>query len=164
MAGMATATKRKTPAKGKPPPKRAAKPAARPSRPFLRFYHSAQLRKKTLSVLDRIERAQDATAHRDDLAGVVVELTNDGLDFYFMGPLRLARAGFVLEQSANVGMKGVPGHRPHGRPATAFRVRLHPAVHALTTSGRKEKQSCRNSRFPGPWSLSAATPCWAPSR
>jgi hypothetical protein len=24
-----------------------------------------------------------------------------------MGPLRLARAGFVLEQSANVGMKGV---------------------------------------------------------
>ena len=107
MAGMATATKRKTPAKGKRPPKRASKPAARPSRPFLRFYHSAELRRKTLSVLDRIERAQDATAHRDDLADVVVELTNDGLDFYFMGPLRLAEAGFVLEQSANVGMKGV---------------------------------------------------------
>ena len=107
MAGMATASKRKTPSKGKPPPKRASKPAARPSRPFLRFYHSAELRKRTLSVLDRIERAQDATVHRDDLAEVVVELTNDGLDFYFMRPLRLAEAGFVLEQSANVGMKGV---------------------------------------------------------
>jgi hypothetical protein len=104
MVGMATATKRKLPSKGKRPPKRAAKPA---TRPFLRFYHSAQLRKKTLSVLDRVEGAKDATAHRDDLAEVVVELTNDGLDFYFMGPLRLARAGFVLEQSANVGMKGV---------------------------------------------------------
>lgn len=107
MAGMATATKRKTPSKGKRPPKPASKPAARPSRPFLRFYHSAELRKKTLSVLDRVERAKDATSHRGELAEVVVELTNDGLDFYFMGPLRLARAGFVLEQSANVGMKGV---------------------------------------------------------
>jgi len=107
MAGMATATKRKTPSKGKRPPKPASKPAARPSRPFLRFYHSAELRKKTLSVLDRVERAKDATSHRGELAEVVVELTNDGLDFYFMGPLRLAKAGFVLEQSANVGMKGV---------------------------------------------------------
>ena len=107
MAGMATATKRKTPAKGKRPSERAPKPAARPSRPFLRFYHSAELRKKTLSVLDRVERAKDATAHRGELADVVVELTNEGLDSYFMGPLRLAKAGFVLEQSANVGMKGV---------------------------------------------------------
>jgi hypothetical protein len=104
MADMATATKRETPSKAKRPPRPASKPAARPS---LRFYHSAELRRKTLSVLDRIERAKDATAHRDELAEVVVELTNDGLDFYFMGPLRLSRAGFVLEQSANVGMKGV---------------------------------------------------------
>lgn len=104
MAGMATAKKRKTPLKAKRPPGPASKPAARP---FLRFYHSAELRRKTLSVLDRIERAKDATTHRDELADVVVELTNDGLDFYFMGPLRLAEAGFVLEQSANVGVMGV---------------------------------------------------------
>jgi len=45
--------------------------------------------------------------HRDALADVVVELTNSGMDFYFMRPLKLAKAGFILEQSANLGMKGV---------------------------------------------------------
>lgn len=54
-----------------------------------------------------MEKARDATAHRDALADVVVELTNSGLDFYFMRPLRLAKAGFIVEQSAALGMAGV---------------------------------------------------------
>ena len=58
-------------------------------------------------MLDRLETVQDATAHRDALADVVVELTSSGLDFYFMKPLKDAKAGFVLEQTASLGMKGV---------------------------------------------------------
>ena len=93
--------------KRKPSPKRAAKPAASSPRPFLRFYYPEGLHKKTLSVLGRLEKADDATTHRDALADVVVELTNSGLDAYFMTPLRQARAGFIVEQSAKLGMVGV---------------------------------------------------------
>ncbi len=35
-----------------------------------------------------------------------MELTNSGLDYYFMRPLKLAKTGFIVEQSANVGMAG----------------------------------------------------------
>ncbi len=76
------------------------------SKPFLRFYHSEALRKKTLSLLSNIEQAQDAVAHRDALADLVVALTNAGLDYYFMKQLKLARPGMVVEQLANLGMAG----------------------------------------------------------
>jgi hypothetical protein len=104
---MATSSKRKTPSKGKTSSRLPLKKSAPSSKPFLRFYHSEGLRKKTLSLLGTLEQAQDATAHRDALADVVVELTNSGMDFYLMRPLKLAKVGFILEQSANVGMTGV---------------------------------------------------------
>jgi hypothetical protein len=75
--------------------------------PFLRFYHGKALRKSTLSLLATLEQARDATAHRDALADVIVELTNTGMDYYFMKPLKLAKAGFIVQQSANIGLAGV---------------------------------------------------------
>lgn len=100
---MATSAKPKPKAKAPPKPKR---PAGPPSPPFLRFFHPEPLRKKTLSVLAALEGAEDATAHRDALADVVVELTNSGLDAYFMKPLKQAKAGFITEQSASLGLSG----------------------------------------------------------
>jgi hypothetical protein len=79
----------------------AAGPAARP---FLRFYHSEELHRKAILVLTTLESARDPTAHRGALANIVVELTNSGLDYYFLKPLKVAKAGFVLEQSASLGM------------------------------------------------------------
>ena len=35
-----------------------------------------------------------------------MELTNAGLDYYFMKQLKLAKPGFLVEQSANLGMAG----------------------------------------------------------
>jgi hypothetical protein len=55
-------------------------------------------------VLTTLESARDPTAHRGALANIVVELTNSGLDYYFLKPLKVAKAGFVLEQSASLGM------------------------------------------------------------
>jgi hypothetical protein len=107
MANLPARSKRTTPAKGKNSPRPASRPSAPSSGPFLRFYHSEGLRKKTLSLLGAIEQAPDATTHRDALAEVVVELTNSGMDFYFMKPLKLAKAGFMVEQSARLGMTGV---------------------------------------------------------
>ena len=89
------------------PRKPASKPAARSARPFLRFYYSGSLHKKTLALLGKVERARDPAAHRDALADIVVELANSGLDYYFMKPLKRARTGFILEQSASLGMAGV---------------------------------------------------------
>jgi hypothetical protein len=103
MTDMAAPSKRKSPPLRKKPGRR----SAQPSEPFLRFYHSKALRKNTLSLLDTLERAQDATAHRDALADVIVELTNSGMDAYFMEPLKLAKAGFIVQQSATIGMAGV---------------------------------------------------------
>ena len=100
---MAAPAKRKIPTKGKPP----SKPAAVSPRPSLRFYHSAELRNETLALLGKIEKSRDASVHRDALADIVVELTNSGLEAYFLKPLKLANAGFIVEQSAGLGMKGV---------------------------------------------------------
>jgi hypothetical protein len=58
-------------------------------------------------VLTTLESAHDPTAHRDALADLAVELTNSGLHYYFIKPLKVAKAGFILEQSASIGMLGV---------------------------------------------------------
>lgn len=72
--------------------------------PFLRFYHSADLRAKTLAVITSIEAAEDGRQHRRALADVVCELTDSGMDYYFLRPLKIAGAGFFVEQSASMGM------------------------------------------------------------
>ncbi len=105
MAAMPSFLQRSRAAQGK----RARAPAASSgpaAAPYLRFYHSASLRKKTLSVLDALERAPNPVRHRDALADVVVELTQSGLDYFFMQPLKRAGTGFILQQSAKLGMAG----------------------------------------------------------
>lgn len=99
------------------PSKRVSKPAAKPRAaapskpakkelPFLRFYHSEALRTKTLAVLTTLEHAPDPTEHRDALAQLVVELNDAGMNYCFMKPLKLAKPGFIVEQSAGLGMAG----------------------------------------------------------
>jgi len=99
---MATSSTRRSAAHGK----QTSDHSGLSSKPFLRFYHSAGLRKKTLLVLNTLEQAEDATAHRGALADVVVELTGSGMDYYFMQPLKLAKVGFIVQQSANLGLAG----------------------------------------------------------
>jgi len=85
-------------------PRKAAAPAAGP---FLRFYHSQELRVRTLAVLLAVESADEATAFSGDLSELVLELTNSGLDQYFLQPLKATRVSFVVQQSATLGMSGV---------------------------------------------------------
>lgn len=74
------------------------------AKPFLRFYHSDALRTKTLALLTTLEQSPDPVEHRGAFADVVVELTHAGMDYYFMKPLKLTKAGFLIEQTANLGM------------------------------------------------------------
>ena len=85
----------------------APRPAAAASKPYLRFYHSVALRKRTIDLLDVIEGAADPTVHREALADLVIELTDSGMDYCFVQPLKLAKPGFVTEQSAKIGLVGV---------------------------------------------------------
>jgi hypothetical protein len=75
--------------------------------PYLRFYHSEALRTKTLSVLDALETAADATRHRAALADLVLELTEIGLAYYFVKPVQDANAGFMTEQTTKLGISGI---------------------------------------------------------
>jgi hypothetical protein len=104
---MATTPKRKSPAKSAKCASPVTAPAVSSAKPFLRFYHSQELRKKTIAVLATLESGGDPTVHRGALANLAVELTNAGLDYYFIRPLKVAKAGFVVEQSASLGMTGV---------------------------------------------------------
>ncbi len=74
--------------------------------PFLRFYHSASLREKTLAVLTALEKAKDP---RPNIAMLwlprsVEKLTDSGMEYFFLRPLKLAKAGFFMEQWASLGM------------------------------------------------------------
>ncbi len=102
---MAIASKRPTKLPAKP---RAAAPtkAGTKELPFVRFYHSEALRTKTLAVLTALEDSPDPTKHRDSLAKLVAELNDAGMDYCFMRPLKLAKPGFIVEQSASLGMAG----------------------------------------------------------
>jgi hypothetical protein len=107
------------PTSPKRPPKPAATPRVKPlakvsppspkSLPSLRFYHSQSLRTKTLAVLTTLEKAKDRKQHRGALAEIVVELTDAGMEYYFLRPLKVAKAGFFVEQSANLGIAATTG-------------------------------------------------------
>ena len=108
---MVASVKRAAPSKARPVAKSptAKSPPATPDAPtgsYMRFYHTDELREKTLTLLAIIEEAEEASAHRDALAALVVELTNSGLDYCFIQQLKRAKPGFLVVQAANLGMVG----------------------------------------------------------
>ena len=101
---MPTPSKRRSKPRATPLVKPLAKASSRSPEPFLRFYYSKRLRAKTLAVLATVEKAKDSTEHRAALADIVVELTDSGMDYFFLRPLKLAQVGFFTQQTANLGM------------------------------------------------------------
>ena len=121
--------------------KRAKKKAVEPSStPFLRFHHSQELRAKTLEVLETVENAEKPTAHAGRLTDLILELTDSGMDRYFLQSLKATKANFVVQQSAALGLSGVQKVMgtvirnicwPHGRSAVAFSMRFHSPIHGM---------------------------------
>ncbi len=75
-------------------------------KPFLRFYHSSDLQARTHAVLSALEAAPELDGHGDALADLVAELTEAGMNDYYLRALKSARVGFVVEQSARLAMSG----------------------------------------------------------
>jgi len=101
---MPTSAKRPTSVTARRASKKEAAPAAKP---FLRFHHSHELRVKTLQVLVAVESAEKATVHADKLTDLVLELTDHGMDQYFVQSLKATKVNFVVQQSAALGLAGV---------------------------------------------------------
>ena len=107
MTSMTTPRKHAPTLKGGPSPKAPAERSTPSVKPFFRICHSEVLRQRTLLLLTTLEQADEATEHRKELSDLVVELTNGGLDYCFLRPLKLAKPGFVVEQTAKLGLAGV---------------------------------------------------------
>lgn len=75
-------------------------------KPYIRFLHSEELRTKSIKVLDALEQAEDPKQYRDELRDLVIELTDVGLDYFFIKPLALTKVGFVTQRSAKLGIAG----------------------------------------------------------
>jgi len=74
------------------------------TKPFLRFYHSEALRDKTNNVLSALEENPEHKKHGNDVAGLVSELVEAGMEYYFLTPVKEADIGFVAEKSAKLGI------------------------------------------------------------
>ncbi|MFN7663351.1 MAG: hypothetical protein ACK5PH_00820, partial [Inhella sp.] len=76
-------------------------------KPFLRFHHTQALRAKTLAVLAAVEGAESASDSAAQLTDLVLELTDAGMDQFFLQSLKATKANFVVQQTAAVGLAGV---------------------------------------------------------
>jgi len=59
-----------------------------------------------LKALREIEDVPDPRAHVGELAAIIGELTEAGFDYYFLRALRQAKVGFVVLQTASMGVSG----------------------------------------------------------
>jgi hypothetical protein len=75
--------------------------------PSLRFRYPATLHAQVLEVLEALETADDATRHRGALSDVVLQLTEAGLDWYFVKAVRDAKVEYVAEQTTKVGLSSI---------------------------------------------------------
>ena len=76
------------------------------SRPSLRFTHSPALRTRTLRLLSAIDDDPDATRHAEALAALVLSLTEAGMDYYFLKPLKDGHFSFLSRQATSFGISG----------------------------------------------------------
>lgn len=76
-------------------------------KPSIRFTLTKALHNRTVKVIDAIDAAEDPTECRDDLAAIIIELNEKGMDFFFMQPLMKLKMGVVVERTAQVGFNGV---------------------------------------------------------
>ena len=101
----------KKPAAKKAVAKKAASVAVKPSKASemrsLRFFLSDDLYSRLVLTLTTLESANDASGHHFELSETIVEVVDEGLDYYFIQPVKVAKAGFIVEQSATLGLVGV---------------------------------------------------------
>ncbi len=74
--------------------------------PSLQFHYPAPLQKRADAVLSRIEGDDDATPQAGALSAVVLDLTEAGLDYYFLRAVEQAKFGFAARQASTFATAG----------------------------------------------------------
>ena len=59
-----------------------------------------------LGVLAELEESDNPETHREALADLVADLTEAGMDYYYLRALKLSNAGQLAQQSAKLGLAG----------------------------------------------------------
>ena len=75
--------------------------------PSLRFYLGADLYRRTDALLTLLEQDDKPVRLGADFAGLVNELTDAGLTYFFVEPLKQANAGCMAQKTAQLGMASV---------------------------------------------------------
>lgn len=75
--------------------------------PSLRFYLGADLYRRTDALLTHLEQDDKPSKHAGAFADLVNELTDAGLAYFFVEPLKQANAGFMAQKTAQLGMASV---------------------------------------------------------
>ncbi len=74
--------------------------------PTLRFAHSPALRTRTNKVLSAIDTSPDPTKQAQALSAVVLSLTEAGMKYYFIKPVKEAKLNFIATKAASLGVAG----------------------------------------------------------
>jgi hypothetical protein len=105
-SGAKSATKATSTIRAKPATSTSGASVHAAAEPFLRFRHSPELKARTDAVLTALEASPALDGHGDALADLVAELTEAGMNYYYLRALKDAQVGFVVEQSARLAMSG----------------------------------------------------------
>ena len=73
-------------------------------RALIAFEISSDLRERIEAVIAEMRDAEKPKQHVAELVTVVLEMTDVGLDYYYLRPLGAIEAGFVLRNTAKVGL------------------------------------------------------------
>ncbi len=65
---------------------------------------SADLHGQVVGIVESLKQSPDATRQAEDLLGVIMAMTEAGLDFYFISPLRRIGAGTMTLKAAQLGL------------------------------------------------------------
>jgi hypothetical protein len=78
---------------------------------YLGFPLPKELEEKINTLLDNMRNAEDKTRYANDLYSVVQDLSNVGLDYFFIKPLKEVKIGMLkmksIEMALSVGKSGI---------------------------------------------------------
>jgi hypothetical protein len=78
---------------------------------YLGFPIPKDLETKINTLLDNMRKAEDKTRYSTDLYNIVQELSNVGLEYFFVQPLKAAKIGMLkmksVEMAISVGKSGI---------------------------------------------------------
>lgn len=72
--------------------------------PSIRYNLTPERHQEALAILTQVENAEQPEKESEQLAKLITTLTKEGLEFFFLHPLRTAKVGIITMKTAEVGV------------------------------------------------------------